>query len=751
MLRKPAILVALLILTTIALSVWKHQPPLVVPATAPATVFSAERAFTHLQQIAREPHSIGTPGHARVRQYIVNHMQQLGLETSVQQSTAIGSFRSSTTLFAGRVQNVIARLKGRSGSGKAVVVAAHYDSQPNTPGAGDDGSGVAAMLEVARMLKGSAPLANDIIFLFTDGEEVGLLGAKAFIEDSSLLAGVGLVLNFEARGSRGISHMFEVNSENGWMMRHFVRAAAHPFANSLNYEVYKLLPNDTDFSLFKRAGIAGLNHAFIEGLEDYHSMTDSPEHLDKRSLQHHGANMLSLVREFGNTPLNQTRGSDLTYFNAIGSVIIAYPAALNPVLTFLAVALLGFYLFTGIRRKEFSPKSVGLGALVFLLVLGLLYMGAWVWQRVILSIYPLNERFYENNAYNSSLFFLAVTLLSTALFSAVLQLAVRQLNTRGLFAGIAFVWLLFTVALQLLMPTGSYLFYWPLIFSLSGALLAKQTREGAGNVRSFLFTIPLLLLFTPVISSIFVAFGMGTLMPAATILIGLGLGLLLPAMESLYRQQRWLVPGLSFTAFLAVMLIAHLNSSFTADKPLQTNLWYRLDADNGKAQWASTFERTDYFNRKYLDGGQTGDQWPAAIEKDAQAISIPSPSVQIQWDSTPGESRNLSFRVLSPRGANSITLSIQSGGTITGLAVDGKGISLNESGSLYTLHYYGLSPEGFGIDLTTTKGSAITITATDRSLGLPALEGANAYPSNIIPGEGRSSNTTQVKKRFEFQ
>jgi len=222
--------------------------------------FSASHAYQYLQEIARAPHSMGTAEHERVGSYIVSTCNQLGLATTVQQTVAHVS--RGHHLIAGNVQNIIARLKGRH-SGKAVLIAAHYDSQPNAPGAGDDGAGVAAMLETARLLRSGPPPANDVIFLFTDGEEDGLLGAHAFVAESPLLKEVGIVLNFEGRGNCGISMMFETNTGNGWVINQFARAAAHPFANSLNYEVYRSLPNNTDYSIFKAAGVPGLNNAYI--------------------------------------------------------------------------------------------------------------------------------------------------------------------------------------------------------------------------------------------------------------------------------------------------------------------------------------------------------------------------------------------------------------------------------------------------------------------------------------------------------
>ncbi|MGI4735661.1 MAG: M20/M25/M40 family metallo-hydrolase [Janthinobacterium lividum] len=261
------------------------QPPQPLAATAPATSFAAGRALHDVAVIAQRPHSIGTPANAAVRNYIQSRCRELGCPTLVQDTTVLVANGGQLTL--GRVQNIIARMPGRQPDGKAVLVVAHYDSQPHTPGAGDDAAGVAALLEAMRALRAGPPLAHDVIWLFTDGEEVGLLGARAYAADTARLRRtVGVALNFEGRGNRGPSLTFEVSPQNGWVMREYARVAPTPLASSLFYEAYRHLPNDTDFTPLRQAGLTGLNFAFVDGYSYYHSPADTPAHLDLGSLQH---------------------------------------------------------------------------------------------------------------------------------------------------------------------------------------------------------------------------------------------------------------------------------------------------------------------------------------------------------------------------------------------------------------------------------------------------------------------------------
>lgn len=197
----------LLIVTFLA--VHQIQPPEVAPADAPRTESSAARAMEHLNVIAARPHPPGSPENDAVRDYLLNQLTAVGLDPQVQTSTMI-RYESKWLgpAVAAKVHNVLARLKGTESTppegqsrAKAVMLVAHYDSVSGGPGTSDHGSGTATLLETARALKTGPPPANDVIFLFTDGEELGMLGAQAFVDEHPWAKDVGLVMNFEARGA----------------------------------------------------------------------------------------------------------------------------------------------------------------------------------------------------------------------------------------------------------------------------------------------------------------------------------------------------------------------------------------------------------------------------------------------------------------------------------------------------------------------------------------------------------------------
>jgi hypothetical protein len=267
------------------------RPPREVPATAPDTIFSAERALRHVEQIAERPHPMGTADHDRVRDYIVDQLTHLGLQPQIQNATAVGTrYRD-----AGHVQNIIARLPSTDQNGKAVLIMIHYDGVEAGPAASDDGAAAAALLETLRALRArKQPLTHDIVALFTDGEEAGLLGAAAFVREHPWAKDVAVVLNFEARGTSGRSFMFETGPGNLDAAR-ALRSARNATAGSVFATIYRLLPNDTDFSETAVLGLPGLNFAFADGVERYHTSRDDIAHLNPGSLQHHGSQMLAMA------------------------------------------------------------------------------------------------------------------------------------------------------------------------------------------------------------------------------------------------------------------------------------------------------------------------------------------------------------------------------------------------------------------------------------------------------------------------
>lgn len=214
------------------------------------TLFSIDNALHHLKNISQKPHFTGSSEHKEVQQYIVNELARIGLKPTIKRQVAYNQkWKADTT-----TENIVTKIKGRSEK-NALLLLTHYDSHPHSSkGASDAGSGVVTILEGIRaFLSKNKEFNNDIIIVFTDAEELGLLGAQSFVDNHPWASQIKLILNFEARGSGGSSIMLmETNSKNKKLFEEFRKANVNfPISNSLLYSIYKILPNDTDLTVFR--------------------------------------------------------------------------------------------------------------------------------------------------------------------------------------------------------------------------------------------------------------------------------------------------------------------------------------------------------------------------------------------------------------------------------------------------------------------------------------------------------------------
>ena len=373
-LRHPLSLLAISALVLLGV-LRSYSSPEPVDAAAPDVVFSAIRAEAILRDFLRDkrPHVAGSPANALVRDRIMAEFEAAGYRPELQ------SRFHCNPMFGGcaPVQNIIATKPGRAGK-HAVLLTAHYDSVWAGPGAADDGAGTAAVLEIARMAADFPPFENDVIFLISDAEESGLVGAHAFAEHHPLFKKVKAVINLEARGVTGPSGMFETGSGNRSVIRMLSKGVERPVGTSLVYEMYRRMPNDTDYSVYKRQGVMGLNFAFAQGVALYHSSLDDADHLDLGSLQHHGDNAWGMLKALGERNLNTIyHREDAGYIDLFATRLIHYPVSISGGLAlFLGVWVM---LAIGLAfRREFRYRQLRWGLLAIPLMLLALVIGGYL-------------------------------------------------------------------------------------------------------------------------------------------------------------------------------------------------------------------------------------------------------------------------------------------------------------------------------------------------------------------------------------
>jgi hypothetical protein len=479
----------LLLLGAAAASIARLFPP---AHDDPTDGFSTEKAMAHLRVIAREPRPLGSPANLAARDYLVEQFTKLGYETRVGSGTGpIGRQRLPL-----QAHNVLARLRGTARDGRAIVLAAHYDSVRSGPGAGDDGAAVAALLEVARVLAADPRPRRDVIFLITDGEEIGLLGARVFTARDPWRSDADLVLNFEARGTSGPSILFETSGGNGWLIEQYARVSPHPVTSSLAFDVYKLLRNDTDFTIFRRAGLGGLNFALIGSYANYHTPDDDVAHLSERSLRHHGRQALALARHLANVDALDVRsGDDAIYFDVLSLAVVRYPAKWALPLAGGAAALLAVVLGWGFRRGRIRAPGV-ITAVGWCLISVTITCGVSYGLLQVLPRGPV--------ARHPGVAAAGLACVGLAVVLGFLFVTRHRRRTATLASGGLIVWAAMALASAVWLPGGSYLFLAPTVLGTL-TLALYFGRRVTLDWLAVLVAVPCVVIVTPLAYLAFLA------------------------------------------------------------------------------------------------------------------------------------------------------------------------------------------------------------------------------------------------------
>jgi Zn-dependent M28 family amino/carboxypeptidase len=254
----------------------------------PAPRFSIDNARAHVQMLAGTigSRAVGTPENARARAYVIDQLRLYGYDVRVQETDA----RRTDAGVTAHVSNVVAIKAGTERT--AIGLVSHYDSAPEAPGAADDGLGIAVSLEAARVLAARTDRRHSLMILMTDGEEAGLMGAAGLTADRDVMDRLATYINVEATGNGGTAMLFETGPANRWIVAPWAKRAPHPRGASYALEIYRRLPNDTDFSIFKRLDIPGLNFAAVDDSYPYHTARDTPDRLSDTALLSTGENVV---------------------------------------------------------------------------------------------------------------------------------------------------------------------------------------------------------------------------------------------------------------------------------------------------------------------------------------------------------------------------------------------------------------------------------------------------------------------------
>ncbi len=738
------IVTALALLFLCALSIARiNRPPRPVAATAPDTVFSAERAMRHVEEIAVQPHAMGMPDHDRVRDYLVAQLTAIGVRPQIQTTTGVGTRYQ----VAGRVQNVLAWLPGADAHGKAVLLVAHYDGVEAGPGAADDASGAAALLETLRALRARhTPLAHDVIGLFADGEETGLLGAAAFVREHPWAKDVAVVLNFDARGTAGRVLMFETGAGNLDVVS-VLRGVGNATSGSVFTTIYRALPNDTDLSELSVLGQPGMNFAFADGIELYHTGNDDVSHLDRGSLQHEGEQMLGLARAFGLGALPRPQTGDAVFFDLPLVGLVVYPQSLALPLAIVMCLVVGAAVVR-VRHGVVAGVAAALVAIIVSAVVGLALS--------TIAIRWLSRFSWSGDPQWRGLYATAIALACVAVVLAIASTGKRWTRDSGLWIGAIVVCAVAGLGLSIVAPGASYLFVWPALLAAMAALTPRVS--SAVEWIAAAVTMLLLVGFAYGVSVVMLGVaGAGAI--ALGVLAALVALLTLPRLAPLVAGEKWSGAGIVAAGAATVLVAAVITTRRGPDHPSPSALIYAVNADTDEAWFGTVAGASNEWSQRVVAPIAPPPRWTERLlgarglaGHAVPRVQLGAPTAELARDTMIANARRLVFRVHAPAGTTSLMMRAL-GAPVLSSSIDGRVVDTTR----YRRHlrewampYWAVPDTGAIVALSVPMGSHIELELVARRPGLPTVPGLSVPPRPPDVAPVQFGDATYIYRRLAF-
>lgn len=679
MLKNSNSIYALLIILSAIVGVFYFMMPQHIDESeTPMSQFSTKRALETVKSMSLVPHYVGSKNHETVALYLQKTLRELGLQATIQEGFSITEMGTLV-----KSKNILAKIKG-SKSGKALLLLSHYDSAPHTlsKGASDDASGVATIIESIRaFLYNKTKHKNDVIILFTDAEEIGLNGSELFVKQHQWAKEVGLVLNFEARGSAGPSYMLmETNQGNSKMINAFSNAKVpYPVSNSLMYSIYKMLPNDTDLTVFQKLGnIQGFNFAFIDNHYNYHTSNDCYKNLSQKTLAHQGSYLFPLLNNFSNADLSKLNTPfDKVYFN-VPFGFFSYPYEwITPLLIF-AIGLFFVFVFVGLGKRILDFDEILKGfipLLSSLLTSGLITYILW---KLLLNFYPQYQDILHGYTYNGNDYIYAFLCLSLSICFLFYSRINKRNNEMNQLVASLFIWLIINTVIAIKLPGAGFLIFPFFASTLKlGVFVVTQKSNWLVNL---LLAIPTIIILVPLVITFPVGLGLKILY-AMSIMIVLIFTLFLPILGSFREKRVWSM--MFFIITIGFFIKAHLNSAYSNTQAKPNSLIYVLNDDLNKAYWTTYDVNIDVWTKKYLGQHPVSAQLlnlnlrnskydsKFTYVRDAPVVNLVKPTIEFLRDTIKGNQHLYSIKIIPNRLVNCYDIYCNNGVTLNNLKANG--------------------------------------------------------------------------------
>lgn len=753
---------SVLILAAIfALSYLGLRPPAPKPANIPQSQFSATRAVNLLGQLLNggKPHPVGSAADDAVRGRIVAMLTSFGYDPQVQSAFDCTSYGNCAV-----VNNVLARIDGTDTMGGAVLLAAHYDSVPAGPGASDDGAGSASVLEIAHDLKSLPRPRHSIIFLVDEGEEAGLLGARAFVDWHPWARDVRAAVNLDARGTSGPSLLFETGTANQWILQLFKGSASRPVTNSIFYDVYRALPNDTDMTVFKSVGEQGANFAYIGDEPQHHTPLDNLGNVDEASVQHQGDNALAMVWSLANGDISNPPEKEAVYFDVFGRHVFDWPASQTLTISIIAALLFAVQIALLFWTKRMAAREFLSGLAAFVLALISTGALALILDHLLRLLGALPVDWVAHSLPARIAFWvlaLAVIVIHGIAFS-------RKARFWGLWTGVWAWWIIGSIVLSSVQPGFSFLMQVPACAAVLAGLPVVALRKDNAFAQWLAGIIPMavaaIVAFEPLIV-LYTAMGTPVLIGVA-LSVALILTPLIPLCVDLSETEGLLalsIPGVPIVVTGLAIFGAIVVPAYSAQAPERVNFQFWQDADTGKAQWvvepqsgklpepislATSFHSARSGEIPWANG--------SAFLSDAPALDMNAPSFTVLDSVVMGDQRQFQALLRSERGASAAMVMFPPDSGVGAVHVEDVAVP-GETARFRSFFngwfiYACPSMPAKGVDMTfmLPMGKPVTVVVVDHSYGLPD-DGTfltNARPLTAVPSD--EGDVTVLSRRVQL-
>ena len=560
--------------------------------------------------------------------------------------------------------------------------------------------------------------------------------------------------------------MFQTGDRDGAHIALFRRAVHNTNVNSLTGEVYKAMPNDTDFTVSRAAGFPGYNFAFIGKEFDYHSPSSTPAVLDQGSLQHMGDQTLALTRALIHAEQLPAQANNTVYFVILGHAVVAYPAVLGGWLLFgLSLLVGGVAVWQGQRRDSGHGVRIGpvvwgfVGSLLITILTGavlwaahqLIGLGDSLRHRALIAQYPQFFWGFMLIAIGLALFLVGPVQRG----HAWTLLIGKTENRWSHWAGASLPLVLLALVLQLNAPPTGSLWVWPLASTaVLMAIIAFAGRGRFEGLASLMAAGALGALFVVQngATANFIFTAVGEMAPELLVLfVFLSIPALFPLLTLWGRGGAVTQLG-SIVVTLAgagLLVFAATHSPWSARLPKPVQAFYLQDAVANKAWIASGLDKLDPWSAKAL-GGKPDRRPVEALNGTFWQTPAPLGDGQPPQFTSTREGDAVVVQITPRAGGRELRLTLSSTAPVSNVTLNGKATSLLAAPNKPSYVRWAAPGDGLTLRFTPQGKGELDLKYAEVKDGWPAVVQPPPKPSDVAPS-GLSDTSVlihELKTRF---